>query len=251
MWLIAYYWLLSSCFDPSHSFFALKTEPSPIVGEDGKVTQVPAFSAITNATEQYQMALNLYQRSARSGNTEVRMLLNLTCPFFNFLFLPFFCAAYLQGLKFSQIPLVGQAYIFIGDMHYHGLAVPADHAKAAEYYRIAADARLPQAMYNLGYMHQQGQGLTKDFYLAKRYFDMVSSHQRGSKFVGYAAVAMLGVQWAFETILEVTEGDTVLIVGLGVMLAGVLMVLVQRRMRQEERQEEDSPETEESAREEY
>merc|ERR1712046_373900 len=43
---------------------------------------------------------------------------------------------------------------------------------AAAHYRKASDLRDPQAMFNLGYMHEHGLGLPQDFHLAKRFFDM-------------------------------------------------------------------------------
>ena len=118
----------------------------------------------------------------------------------------------------------------MGDIHYHGLAVPKDDTKAAEYYRLAADARLPQAMYNLGYMHQYGYGIPKDFHLAKRYFDMVSTHHRGSMAVGYTALAWLGLQWGWELATEDAMAENLLIGGLSVALAVVLAALIRRRM---------------------
>ena len=47
-----------------------------------------------------------------------------------------------------------------------------DLVEAARFYRSASDLNNAQAMYNLGYMHEHGLGLAKDFHLAKRYYDM-------------------------------------------------------------------------------
>ncbi len=43
--------------------------------------------------------------------------------------------------------------------------------RAASCYNAAARLSNPQAMFNLGYMHEYGIGLKKDLFLAKRYYD--------------------------------------------------------------------------------
>lgn len=45
--------------------------------------------------------------------------------------------------------------------------------RAASYYRTAADTQLSaMAYWNLGYMHEHGKGVPRDWYLAKRYYDL-------------------------------------------------------------------------------
>jgi hypothetical protein len=50
----------------------------------------------------------------------------------------------------------------LGLMHQEGRAAPKDLAKAAEWYRKAAEAGDPQAMVNLALMCQEGEGIPKD-----------------------------------------------------------------------------------------
>lgn len=52
-----------------------------------------------------------------------------------------------------------------------------DHmATAAKYYRMAAEQhKSARANYNLGFMHEWGLGLTQDFPLAKRYYDLAGA----------------------------------------------------------------------------
>lgn len=64
------------------------------------------------------------------------------------------------------------ARVKIGDYLYYGHGTAVDLAAAADEYRMAADASNPQAMFNLAYMHEHGEGLPKDLHLAKRYYDM-------------------------------------------------------------------------------
>jgi TPR repeat protein len=46
------------------------------------------------------------------------------------------------------------ALVKIGDYHYYGMATPPDLAAAVQNYRLAADSREAQAMFNLGWMHE-------------------------------------------------------------------------------------------------
>jgi SEL1 protein len=47
-----------------------------------------------------------------------------------------------------------------------------DLVRAARYYLLAAEKRNARAMFNLGYMHEMGYGLPRDWHLAKRYYDL-------------------------------------------------------------------------------
>eukprot|EP00850_Spirogloea_muscicola_P020823 SM000228S07363 [mRNA] locus=s228:62161:65847:+ [translate_table: standard] len=65
-----------------------------------------------------------------------------------------------------------QAALLIGDAYYFGKGARKDLERAAEAYRRAANQKSAQAMFNLGYMHEHGQGLPTDYFLAKRYYDL-------------------------------------------------------------------------------
>lgn len=134
---------------------------------------------------------------------------------------------------FYVVDVVVQAYVFLGDLFYYGLSVQINMVKAADHYLQAADARHPQALYNMGYMHQWGLGVAKDFYLAKRYFDMVGTHHHGSLAASYTALMILMAIWGSEIFLEKIDGygDSVLIVGVTFMLASVIAVLFIRLQR--------------------
>lgn len=70
------------------------------------------------------------------------------------------------------------ALVKVGDYYYHGLGVPDEPEalrweKAAKYYQSAADTQLSAlAMWNLGWMYENGIGVPQDFHLAKRHYDM-------------------------------------------------------------------------------
>uniref|UniRef100_A0A914YZJ4 Uncharacterized protein n=1 Tax=Panagrolaimus superbus TaxID=310955 RepID=A0A914YZJ4_9BILA len=67
------------------------------------------------------------------------------------------------------------ARVKLGDFNYYGLGTHTDYPTALNHYKIAADNHhSAQAMFNLGYMHEQGLGLDKDLHLAKRYYDLAA-----------------------------------------------------------------------------
>ena len=66
-----------------------------------------------------------------------------------------------------------EARVKIGDYYYYavgGVDSP-DYQQAAHHYRVASESHNTQAMFNLGYMHEYGIGLPRDFHLAKRFYD--------------------------------------------------------------------------------
>lgn len=52
------------------------------------------------------------------------------------------------------------ARVKLGDYHYYGYGTSVDYETAAAHYRLASEQQHnAQAMFNLGYMHEQGLGL--------------------------------------------------------------------------------------------
>lgn len=61
----------------------------------------------------------------------------------------------------------------MGDYYMLGLGTAPDQEKAAACYQAAAETmKSAQAMWNLGWMHENGIGIDQDFHLAKRHYDM-------------------------------------------------------------------------------
>lgn len=61
----------------------------------------------------------------------------------------------------------------MGDYYLQGLGIKQDQDKAAACYQAAADTmHSAQAMWNLGWMHENGIGVDQDFHLAKRQYDL-------------------------------------------------------------------------------
>lgn len=64
------------------------------------------------------------------------------------------------------------AMVKMGDYYYYGVGAEPDTSKAVQCYQAASDhSQSAQALFNLGWMHENGVGLTQDFHLAKRYYD--------------------------------------------------------------------------------
>ncbi|GMS77877.1 hypothetical protein PENTCL1PPCAC_52, partial [Pristionchus entomophagus] len=95
----------------------------------------------------------------------------------------------------------GQEYptarVKLGDYYYYGLGTEPDYSEAAHHYKIAADRHLTaQAMFNLGYMHERGEGMAQDLYLAKRYYDSAMEHSPDAVVPSSLALAKLFVVFA-------------------------------------------------------
>ncbi|CDW53391.1 Sel1l protein, variant, partial [Trichuris trichiura] len=70
-----------------------------------------------------------------------------------------------QGSSFARVK--------VADYHYYGKGTPVDYEEAVANYKVASELqRNAQAMFNLGYMHEQGIGIRRDLHLAKRFYDM-------------------------------------------------------------------------------
>lgn len=59
--------------------------------------------------------------------------------------------------------------------------------------KMAADMGHTHAMFNLGVMHQAGDGVERDYHLAKRFYDQVAEFDRSAKVPSMLAVRFLQV----------------------------------------------------------
>lgn len=62
---------------------------------------------------------------------------------------------------------------------------------AAHHYKKASETKNGQALFNLGYMHQTGQGLPQDFHLAKRFYDDAKLRDADAMFP--VSIALIGL----------------------------------------------------------
>jgi len=66
----------------------------------------------------------------------------------------------------------------MGDYYLDGIGTNADQGKAAACYQAAAELKSAQAMWNLGWMYENGIGIEQDFHLAKRFYDQALETNR-------------------------------------------------------------------------
>lgn len=68
----------------------------------------------------------------------------------------------------------------MGDYYFFGLGAPASPEHAAACYQAAAETQVlsAQALWNLGWMHENGVGIEQDFHLAKRFYDQALETNR-------------------------------------------------------------------------
>lgn len=69
-----------------------------------------------------------------------------------------------------------------------------DYERAAEAYMHAQSQVNAQAMFNLGYMHEHGQGLPFDLHLAKRYYDQALDVDPAAKLPVMLALTSLWIR---------------------------------------------------------
>ncbi|OQV18486.1 Protein sel-1-like protein 1 [Hypsibius exemplaris] len=101
------------------------------------------------------------------------------------------------------------ARLKLGDYHYYGMGTEVDYEAAVNNYRQAESAPSPQALFNLGYMHQRGYGVKQDLHLAKRFYDRALETSADA----YAPVALalisVGVMYAWQQFLSFFGGSSV------------------------------------------
>ncbi|KIM40271.1 hypothetical protein M413DRAFT_446444 [Hebeloma cylindrosporum] len=111
-----------------------------VLDQDKSVLRLTRFSPITPSMDSASLALTQWIRAAAQRNID--------------------------------------ALVKVGDYYYHGLGVPDEVEqtrleKAARYYQAASDTQMSAlAMWNLGWMYENGIGVPQDFHLAKRHYDL-------------------------------------------------------------------------------
>ncbi|KAF8633386.1 hypothetical protein AX17_004557 [Amanita inopinata Kibby_2008] len=112
-----------------------------VLDQDTSMLRLTRFSPITPSNDTARLALTQWTRAAAQRNID--------------------------------------ALVKVGDYYYHGLGVSEDETessrleKAARYYQSAADTQVSAlAMWNLGWMYENGIGMPQDFHLAKRHYDL-------------------------------------------------------------------------------
>lgn len=79
-----------------------------------------------------------------------------------------------------------------------------DYETAASHYRLASEQQHnAQAMFNLGYMHEQGLGMQKDMHLAKRCYDLAAETSADAKVPAALALIKLNLMFSMHSLQEV------------------------------------------------
>ena len=106
----------------------------------------------------------------------------------------------LYGLSAYQSD--GEALLRLGDFHYYGFAgLTIDKGEAAVFYQLAADLKHTHAIFNLGMMHEAGDGVPQDFHLAKRYFDYAAEVDFDAKMPRAIAMFLLQAYQMLQGVL--------------------------------------------------
>ncbi|KAG0041722.1 ERAD-associated protein [Gryganskiella cystojenkinii] len=98
------------------------------------------------------------------------------------------------------------ARVKMGDYYFHGIGTEVDFTKATVCYRVAGDQEFSaMAMWNLGWMHENGVGVPKDFHLAKRWYDKSLSTNPGAVLPVSLSLAKLNARYIWSYL---TGGET-------------------------------------------
>jgi TPR repeat protein len=68
-----------------------------------------------------------------------------------------------------------EAQYNLGFLYDEGEGVTQDYAEAAKWYRLAAEQGFADAQYNLGFLYDQGEGVTQDYVLAHMWWDLAAA----------------------------------------------------------------------------
>lgn len=102
-----------------------------------------------------------------------------------------------------------EANLKIGDYFYFGRGgLEINYERATSFYRRASKRQNAQAMFNLGIMHEHGIGMTKDYFLAKRWYDMAAESSADAKYPVAMALFKLRIHMMYRSFLAYFESDT-------------------------------------------
>ncbi|OAQ66867.1 ubiquitin-protein ligase Sel1/Ubx2 [Pochonia chlamydosporia 170] len=93
----------------------------------------------------------------------------------------------------------------MGDYYFYGIGTEVDVGKAVQCYTGASEySQSAQALFNLGWMHENGIGLEQDFHLAKRYYDQALEVNEEAYLPVTMSLLKLRIRSAWNTI---THGE--------------------------------------------
>ncbi|KNC86103.1 hypothetical protein SARC_01719 [Sphaeroforma arctica JP610] len=114
--------------------------------------------------------------------------------------------ALLQWIKAAE-QRSSEAILKKGDHYYFGWGVNASHTTAVECYRTAGTMHNAQALFNIGYMTERGEGVSQDFALAKRYYDQSKEVSQDARVPVYIALAGLRARKLYTDFVQFVKED--------------------------------------------
>ncbi|KAF9268703.1 HCP-like protein [Marasmius fiardii PR-910] len=146
-----------------------QTNLAYVLDQDKSILRLTRFSPMTPSNDTARLALTQWTRAARQHNID--------------------------------------ALVKVADYYYHGLGVPDEpeatrFEKAAKYYQAAADTQQSAlAMWNLGWMYENGVGVAQDFHLAKRHYDQALETNSEAYLPVFFSLAKLYIRSIWHTLM--------------------------------------------------
>ena len=101
-----------------------------------------------------------------------------------------------------------ESFLRVGDCFYYGCGgMSRDKVEAAFFYQLAADLRNTHAIFNLGLMHEAGDGVEQDFHLAKRFYDLAAKEDIDAKLPRAVALFLLSGHRSLQNYMGVPATD--------------------------------------------
>ena len=92
------------------------------------------------------------------------------------------------------------ALVQLGDCYWYGRGTTPDKEQAGSIYAEAAQRKVPQALFNMGFLHQFGIGVPKDHFLAKRYYDDLANGIPDARLAANLALVSLHIYRFYESL---------------------------------------------------
>ncbi|TEA22516.1 Protein sel-1-like protein 1 [Colletotrichum sidae] len=157
----------------------------PLVSSWAEANQAYYYGDHELAFLEYVMAAEQGYERAQNNVAFILDPLKSSTPLPDWLALPQWLGAAISSSSLLKNPRLALMYwtrssrqsnvdsqVKMGDYYFFGIGSEPEVNKAVQCYTGASDySQSAQALWNLGWMHENGIGLTQDFHLAKRYYD--------------------------------------------------------------------------------
>ncbi|TPX31929.1 hypothetical protein SmJEL517_g04839 [Synchytrium microbalum] len=197
---------------------------------DQGIYDISKTRMFSNETDIYEVALTLWNRAANQGNVDARVKMGdyyfyglgtkgeVKEPIAPPPETPLSDGGEIKTHNNYDIRLVSPS-LYIADLMHsfgldwlmpHGLLTELlyarghpDYERAALYYQVAAESEFSaMAMWNLGWMHEAGLGVERDYHLAKRFYDRSLQTNHEAYLPVNLCLLKLHIKWAFYSIFS-------------------------------------------------